>query len=109
MSQRTTATPAGLMHHAQGIKYATSEHVTGPHVRASTPLLRTGDWALNAPGSPTVVQNPADRGYIMAFHTRMQTAEGSVWAMSWSKMDLQGRHARLVNEVELARIGLHAQ
>lgn len=93
----------------QDIKYATAEHVAGPYTRAGRPLLRTGDWSLEAPGSPSVMRNADDWAYLMAFHARMQTAEGGVRAMWWSKLSLEGRHARLVNEVELNRIEMRGR
>lgn len=80
--------------------------MTGPYIRNPRPLLSTGDWSLEAPGSPSVIRNPDASEYLMAFHSRMQTAEGGVRAMWWSKLALDGRHARLVNDVELGRIDM---
>lgn len=80
--------------------------MAGPYIRAPRPLLRSGDWGLDAPGSPSIVKNHMDEGYLMFFHSRKQTAQGGVRALSFAKLYLEGRHARLVNDVELARLGM---
>jgi beta-xylosidase len=46
------------------VKYATSTSVKGPYVRASTPLLQTGDYGLVSPGGASI----ASDGTKMVFH-----------------------------------------
>lgn len=74
------------------VKYATASEITGPYTRRGT-LLKTGDLALEGPGSVTVrvestggVQSGANIGttedsWIMAFAARTNTRMGGVRAL----------------------------
>ena len=79
------------------VRYATSSTITGPYIRASTPLLRTGDFGLEAPGSVGIVKGP-DGQWKMAFHARVSDATiGRVRAMYTSGLKLDGTIARIVS------------
>lgn len=51
------------------VKYAVADKITGPYVRASETLLKTGTFGLEAPGSVGIAADD-DGGYRMAFHAR---------------------------------------
>ena len=46
------------------VKYATADAITGPYVRTSNPLFRTGYYSLTSPGGATSVE----AGGVMVFH-----------------------------------------
>ena len=46
------------------VKYATSDSIRGPYLRASQPLVQTGDYGLTAPGGATSIED----GGKMVFH-----------------------------------------
>ncbi|KAF2248935.1 glycoside hydrolase family 43 protein, partial [Trematosphaeria pertusa] len=48
------------------LKYATSMNITGPYMRASGELLKTGSYSLYAPGSASIWRDEQD--WCMAFH-----------------------------------------
>nr|POE48795.1 hypothetical protein CFP56_38891 [Quercus suber] len=80
------------------VRYATAVRLAGPYTRAPTPLLRTGDAGLVAPGSmavagPTGDGNPA---WVVAFHARLDGREGGVRAMFTAGLELQGHEAKIV-------------
>lgn len=50
------------------IKYATATNILGPYVKASTPLVRSGDGPnLNGPGGADI----SDNGTLLAFHANL--------------------------------------
>jgi beta-xylosidase len=51
------------------VKYATATHVNGPYTRASTPLLKTGDYGLVSPGGASISED----GTKMVFHANCKT------------------------------------
>ncbi|KAI0166717.1 glycoside hydrolase family 43 protein [Hypoxylon sp. FL1284] len=48
------------------VNYATSDSVKGPFERAARPMIRTGDFSLQAPGGATAVH--VDDGFGISFH-----------------------------------------
>lgn len=70
------------------IKYATASNLYGPYTRAAKPLLSTGDYGLQAPGSVTVryagattvgeAASSSTTGWKMALHARVTTAAGGI-------------------------------
>lgn len=76
-------------------KYATSESVMGPYIRANSSLLKTGDWGLEAPGSIGLALDK-DGGWNMAFHARVPDGDiGRIRAMFTTKLQLNGTRAHL--------------
>ncbi|KAM0716022.1 hypothetical protein Q7P37_008536 [Cladosporium fusiforme] len=77
------------------LKYATADNITGPYKRAERELLRTGDWDLEAPGSPGLF--PDGKGkWNLAFHARVKGEQGKVRAMFSGKVELEGNIASFV-------------
>jgi beta-xylosidase len=75
------------------IKYATSESITGPYTRASEPLLETGSWGLQAPGSPTVWRD--QERWLIAFHARIYNELGGIRGLYMAGLKLNGTTATL--------------
>ena len=76
------------------LKYATASNVTGPYTRAAQPLLSTGDFGLQAPGSVGIGEMD-DGTFEMAFHARVNTDIGGVRAMFTTKIQFNGTIAIL--------------
>jgi beta-xylosidase len=51
------------------VRYAIADNISGPYKRVAEPLLSTGDWSLEAPGSVGAFKN-GKGGWNMAFHAR---------------------------------------
>lgn len=104
----------GLRASSRYVESDTAAVFTSPRYRSQSALqertraVQITRYGWHTAGRLTSPQNPFDKGYVIAFHSRKQTAQGGVRAMSWSKMYLDGRHATLVNDVELARIQMHS-
>lgn len=82
------------------LKYATAKSISGPYTRAKRELLRTGDWDLEAPGSPGLF--PDGKGkWNLVFHARVTGEQGRVRAMFTGKVELEGDVARLVGEEDV--------
>lgn len=73
------------------IKYATASDITGPYVRATEPLLKTGDWGLLAPGSMSLRKD--GEKWRMAFHARVFTDFGGIRATYLADIVLSGNRA----------------
>ncbi|KAB8343202.1 hypothetical protein FH972_022792 [Carpinus fangiana] len=82
------------------VRYATAANISGPYTRHDTPLLRTGDYGLEAPGSVSVrwsqggvsggtfssqkdsaAKQTVESGWKLALHARVRTQRGGVRAM----------------------------
>ncbi|KAF2858124.1 glycoside hydrolase family 43 protein [Piedraia hortae CBS 480.64] len=74
------------------IKYATSMHIEGPYERAQSPLLRTGDLGLHAPGS-IGVRVDENGHYDVVFHARVQP---DTRAMYSTKLMFKGNQVEFV-------------
>ncbi|KAK3677319.1 hypothetical protein LTR78_002857 [Recurvomyces mirabilis] len=81
------------------IKYATSKNINGPYTRADSPLLRTGDFGLLAPGSASVHDDGAD-GYNMVFHARVQAPQGRIRAMFTTKLIFKGHTVTMASDTQ---------
>ncbi|TKA24252.1 hypothetical protein B0A50_06016 [Salinomyces thailandicus] len=78
------------------VKYATADTVTGPYTRsATTPVLQSGAWGLEAPGSVGVHED-ASGGFRMVFHARVKAEMGRVRAMFSTGLVFEGRNVSLV-------------
>lgn len=80
------------------VKYATATSLLGPYTRAAEPLLQTGDWGLDAPGSVGIFRESVDAGWKMAFHARVQVSYGGVRAMFTTDLELNGTQVRMVSD-----------
>ncbi|KAI1390829.1 glycoside hydrolase family 43 protein [Hypoxylon trugodes] len=72
------------------VNYATSMSVSGPYTRAKQPLLRTGEYGLQAPGGATAVHVRDKIGVV--YHANCQ--EGR--CMHTSPTDIDGRDVDVV-------------
>ncbi|ROW11634.1 hypothetical protein VPNG_05601 [Cytospora leucostoma] len=73
---------------AYDVKYATSNSITGPYVRPSGSLFRTGYYSLTSPGGATSIQ----QGGLMVLHGNCPAGR----CMYMAKFAVTGEHA-LVN------------
>lgn len=79
------------------VKYATSTNLEGPYKRAKDPLLRTGDYNLQSPGSVGIYEDGSG-GWNMAFHARVLDSQlGGIRAMFTTKLELAGETATMVS------------
>jgi beta-xylosidase len=78
------------------VRYATAKNISGPYVRAAEPLLQTGSYGLEAPGSVGITQD-ATGAWRMAFHARIDASMGKVRAMFTTGLSLQGETVSLIS------------
>ena len=66
--------------------YATSEILTGPYVKAKTPLLTTGMRGLKSPGGATVSRD----GKMLVWHADQKAGNSKVRQMYMSQIHIEG-------------------
>lgn len=82
------------------VKYAVSDSITGPYVRATETLLSTGMYGLEAPGSVGIAED-GKGGWKMAFHARAaQRKVGRVRKMFTTQLVFEGEVVKLVSPAE---------
>ncbi|PGH05884.1 hypothetical protein GX51_02665 [Blastomyces parvus] len=69
------------------VRYATSRSVRGPYVKAAEPLIKSGDYGLEAPGGATV----ADNGKKILFHANCPAGR----CMYAANLEIKGKTARI--------------